>query len=106
MALQSLLGLSLLAFASFTRAQHCPIQFEGRVPIGTTPSAFDSANTSLFNPSYNFGKSTFTPLFGSIPFNLSRSHMESNNQNPNQCNFVAGKLDLGQTHATTNRLAV
>jgi hypothetical protein len=46
--------LSLLALASTVIAQKCPIQFDGRVPKGSTPATFDSS-TSPFNPSFVFG---------------------------------------------------
>lgn len=84
MSLHSLLGLSLLTLASVAQAQDCPIYFDGRIPLGTTPSAFDNANSSLYNPSYNFGASMFAVFFRSIPSNVSsRPYLESDNQNPN-----------------------
>ncbi|PQE05255.1 hypothetical protein CJF31_00008779 [Rutstroemia sp. NJR-2017a BVV2] len=41
-------------------AQNCPIQYDGRMPAGTTPASFDSKSTSLFDPGNVFGKSTST----------------------------------------------
>jgi len=48
-------SLSLLALATVVVSQQCPIQFDGRVPAGTTPAAFDLP-TSLFNPTNVFGQ--------------------------------------------------
>lgn len=49
------ISISLLALASACTAtvlpKACPIQFEGRVPKGSTPAYFD-ADTSLYNPGY------------------------------------------------------
>ncbi|KAL3426870.1 hypothetical protein PVAG01_00379 [Phlyctema vagabunda] len=46
---------SALALAAAAQAQNCTLQFEGRVPAGSTPQSFDVA-TSNFNPSNVFGK--------------------------------------------------
>lgn len=73
----------MLTLASVAKAQNCPIQFEGRVPVGTTPSAFDSSNTSLYNPSFTFGASMLAITFLGVLSNVSRPHLESDNQNSN-----------------------
>jgi hypothetical protein len=48
--------LSLLALASAVLAQNCPLQFDGRVPAGSTPASFD-ATTSPFGTKFVFGQS-------------------------------------------------
>lgn len=47
--------LSLFVLLQFAVAQKCPLQFDGRVPAGSTPASFDTS-TSKFNPSNVFGK--------------------------------------------------
>ncbi|QSZ34599.1 hypothetical protein DSL72_006193 [Monilinia vaccinii-corymbosi] len=55
MAPHSFLALSLLTLASIAQAQKCSIFFDGRIPVGTEPSAFDDAKTSRYNPKYVLG---------------------------------------------------
>jgi hypothetical protein len=51
-----LLGFGFCEHSWF--GKKCPIQFDGRVPAGSTPASFD-ALTSLYNPSYVIGKIKF-----------------------------------------------
>lgn len=48
------LYLSLLALASGVLAQKCPLQFDGRVPKGSTVALFDT-KTGPYNPDNVFG---------------------------------------------------
>lgn len=47
--------LSLLVLASAAVAQKCPLQFDGRVPAGSTPASFDET-TSPFGTKFVFGQ--------------------------------------------------
>lgn len=51
-------GLSLVALAATSSAQQCLLQFDGRVPVGSTPASFD-VNTSPFGTQFVFGQSMF-----------------------------------------------
>ncbi|KAJ8060226.1 hypothetical protein OCU04_010570 [Sclerotinia nivalis] len=82
MSLHSFLGLSLLTLASVAQAQDCPIQFEGRIPVGTTPSAFDNSNTSLYNPKYNFGANLTWSEIIKIPSDIPTSLYDGNSTIP------------------------
>ncbi|KAA8571311.1 hypothetical protein MFRU_046g00480 [Monilinia fructicola] len=82
MSLHSLLGLSLLTLASVAQAQDCPIYFDGRIPLGTTPSAFDNANSSLYNPSYNFGANLTWSQIIKIPTGIPASLYDGNSSQP------------------------
>jgi hypothetical protein len=53
--------LSFLALASAVVAQNCPLQFDGRVPAGSTPASFDQS-TSPFGTKFVFGQSMFFHL--------------------------------------------
>lgn len=48
--------LALLALVSSAVAQKCPLQFDGRVPAGSTPASFDET-TSPFGTKFVFGQS-------------------------------------------------
>ncbi|KAF7903192.1 uncharacterized protein EAF01_006241 [Botrytis porri] len=82
MSLHSFLGLSLLTLASVAQAQDCPLQFEGRVPVGTTPTAFDNSNTSLYNPSYNFGANLTWSQIIKFPTDIPTSLYDGNSTTP------------------------
>ncbi|ESZ93829.1 hypothetical protein SBOR_5770 [Sclerotinia borealis F-4128] len=82
MSLHSFLGLSLLTLASVALAQDCPIQFEGRVPVGTVPSTFDNSSTSLYNPTYNFGANLTWSQIIKIPTDIPASLYDGNSSEP------------------------
>ncbi|KAM3067264.1 hypothetical protein ACMFMG_005368 [Clarireedia jacksonii] len=76
------ISLSLLALVSAALAQNCPIQFDGRMPAGTTPASFDSKNTSLFDPGFVFGQNLTWSEIIKLPTNLTSSLFSGCDQPP------------------------
>jgi hypothetical protein len=52
----SKLSFTLLAMIAAAIAQNCPLQFDGRVPAGSTAASFD-LTTSPFGTKFIFGQS-------------------------------------------------
>lgn len=69
--MQFLSFLSLLALATATSAQNCQLQFDGRVPVGSTPASFD-VNTSPFGTKNVFGQNLTWSKIILLP-NITRS---------------------------------
>lgn len=69
--MQFLSFLSLLALATATSAQKCQLQFDGRVPVGSTPASFD-VNTSPFGTKNVFGQNLTWSKIIVLP-NITRS---------------------------------
>lgn len=71
-----------LALASAAIAQNCPIQFDGRVPAGSTPASFDTT-TSPFGTKFIFGQSSHPPYpLISTQTDVFRPHNEPSRPTP------------------------